>query len=185
MREEQKLPRSKEKLETLTEQALNTARRISEMELIVFNIARENEILRNALQLIHEKLEAVISLQNNNQSLTNENINEAVVKMKEASLKEKIDAMVKEGTIELADTVGEDSLIVSRELSKEGKVENPRLQFLVGRLVDELKNKFLNKKVGDLIVGEDNKLDIEIMEIYNLVAKPMTSENNQEAPTQE
>jgi FKBP-type peptidyl-prolyl cis-trans isomerase (trigger factor) len=169
MRPEEKLQKSKEKLENLSEQSMATARRVGEMELILYNIARENEILKDALQLLHEKLDAVITLQNKELPLSDDNINEAVVQMKVNSLKERVDEMLKQGAIKTTDTVGEDSLIVSRELSKEGKVENPRLQFLVGRLIDELKSKFVGKKVGDLVQGEENKLDIEIMEIYDLV----------------
>lgn len=169
MRPEEKLQKSKEKLENLSEQATATARRVGEMELILYNIARENEILKDALQLLHEKLDAVIILQNRGLPLNDGNINEAVVEMKENSLKERVTEMLNQGSIKPTEVVGEDSLIVSRELSKEGKVENPRLQFLVGRLVDELKVKFVGKKVGDLIEGEENKLNIEIMEIYDLV----------------
>jgi FKBP-type peptidyl-prolyl cis-trans isomerase (trigger factor) len=173
MRPEEKLQKSKEKLENLTEQSLITARRVGEMELILYNIARENEILKDALQLLHEKLDAVIILQNRNLPLNDDNINEAVVEMKENSLKERVTEMLQQGSITPVDTVGEDSLIVSRELNKEGKVENPRLQFLVGRLIDELKSKFVGKKVGDLIQGEESKLDIEIMEVYDLVPKSL------------
>jgi len=171
MRPEEKLQKSKEKLENLTEQSMATARRVGEMELILYNIARENEILKDALQLLHEKLDAVITLQNRGLPLNDSNINEAVVEMKENSLKERVTEMLQQGSIRPVEVVGEDSLIVSRELSKEGKVENPRLQFLVGRLVDELKTKFVGKKVGELIQGEENKLDIEIMEIYDLVPR--------------
>lgn len=173
MRPEEKLQKSKEKLENLSEQAMVTARRVGEMELILYNIARENEILKDALQLLHEKLDAVITLQNRGLPLIDSNINEAVVEIKENSLKERVNEMLSQGSIKPVDVVGEDSLIVSRELSKEGKVENPRLQFLVGRLIDELKSKFVGKKVGDLIQGEDNKLDIEIMEVYDLVPKSL------------
>lgn len=171
MRPEEKLQKSKEKLENLTEQSMATARRVGEMELILYNIARENEILKDALQLLHEKLDAVITLQNRGLPLNDSNINEAVVEMKENSLKERVTEMLQQGSIRPVEVVGEDSLIVSRELSKKGKVENPRLQFLVGRLVDELKTKFVGKKVGELIQGEENKLDIEIMEIYDLVPR--------------
>jgi hypothetical protein len=169
MRPEEKLQKSKEKLENLSEQSMITARRVGEMELILYNIARENEILKDALQLLHEKLDAVISLQNRELPLSEGNINEVVVEMKVNSLKERVDQMLQQGAIKVTDVVGEDSLIVSRELNKEGKVENPRLQFLVGRLIDELKSRFVGKKTGDLIQGEENKLDIEIMEIYDLV----------------
>lgn len=186
MRPEEKLQKSKEKLENLSEQALATARRVGEMELILYNIARENEILKDALQLLHEKLDAVITLQNRELPLSDVNINEAVVEMKVNSLKERVEEMLQQGAIKPVDTVGEDSLIVSRELSKEGRVENPRLQFLVGRLVDELKTKFVGKKVGELIQGEDNKLDIEIMEIYDLVPKNLGKiDANNELPLEQ
>ncbi len=171
MRPEEKLQKSKEKLENLSEQSMATARRVGEMELILYNIARENEILKDALQLLHEKLDAVITLQNRELPLSDVNINEAVVEMKVNSLKERVEEMLRQGAIKPVEVVGEDSLIVSRELSKEGRVENPRLQFLVGRLVDELKSKFVGKKTGELIEGEDNKLNIQIMEIYDLVPK--------------
>jgi hypothetical protein len=186
MRPEEKLQKSKEKLENLSEQALATARRVGEMELILYNIARENEILKDALQLLHEKLDAVITLQNRELPLSDVNINEAVVEMKVNSLKERVEEMLQQGAIKPVDTVGEDSLIVSRELSKEGRVENPRLQFLVGRLVDELKSKFVGKKVGELIQGEENKLDIEIMEIYDLVPKNLGKiDANNELPLEQ
>ena len=48
MRPEEKLQKSKEKLENLSEQAMVTARRVGEMELILYNIARENEHIRCA-----------------------------------------------------------------------------------------------------------------------------------------
>lgn len=180
MRPEERLQKSKEKLEAVSEQTLATARRVGEMELIVYNLSRENEILKDALQLLHEKLDAVITLQNRGLALSDDNINQIVVELKESELKQRVDAMLEKGTIKASEIVGDDSLIVSRELSKEGRVENPRLQFLVGRLVDELKDKFVGKKVGDLIQGEDNKLDIEIMEIYDLVPQELgrVDENN-------
>ena len=186
MRPEEKLQKSKERLENLTEQSMATARRVGEMELILYNIARENEILKDALQLLHEKLDAVITLQNRGLPLNDSNINEAVVEMKENSLKERVTEMLQQGSIKPVEVVGEDSLIVSRELSKEGKVENPRLQFLVGRLVDELKTKFVGKKVGELIQGEENKLDIEIMEIYDLVPRNLGKiDTNNELPLEQ
>ena len=186
MRPEEKLQKSKEKLESLTEQSLVTARRVGEMELILYNIARENEILKDALQLLHEKLDAVITLQNKGLPLNDDNINEAVVEMKENSLKERVTEMLQQGSIVPVDTVGEDSLIVSRELNKEGKVENPRLQFLVGRLVDELKSKFVGRKIGELIQGEENKLNIEIMEIYDLVPRNLGKiDANNELPLEQ
>ena len=109
MRPEEKILKSKEKLENLSEQALATARRVGEMELILYNIARENEILKDALQLLHEKLDAVIDLQNKGLPLLDENINTAVVSLKEKAMKDKIDEMLQNGTIKTTEVVCDDS----------------------------------------------------------------------------
>lgn len=156
-------------LMTVDENTRKIAQRVGELELINFNLSRESEILKDALQLLNEKQLGMIAVINDGQPLTDENINNKVTILKEASLKEKIDAEVRNGKIIPVEYVGDNSVLVARELSKDGVVENPRLQFLVGRLIDELKSKFIGKKVGDLIVGEEDKLDIEISEIYDFI----------------
>jgi hypothetical protein len=160
-----------------------TAKRTGEMELIVFNLSRENEVLKEALTLLNEKQLAIISLNNEGKVFSDDNINGKVVSLKELALKGKISALAESGDILAIDEVEDQSLIVSRELNEKGEVENPRLQFLVGRLIPELKDKFLGKKVGDLIKGEESKLDIEIMEIYRLVEKEIEQTN--EGPSAE
>lgn len=154
-----------------------TARRVGEMELIVYNLSRENEIMKEALSLLNEKQTAIVSLNNEGKSLSDDNINEKIVSMKELALKNVVDARLESGDIISTDSIGENSLVISRELTEEGKVENPRLQFIVGRLVPELKGKFVGLKAGDLVKGEEGKLDIEIMEIYNFVEKELGQEN--------
>ena len=154
-----------------------TARRVGEMELIVYNLSRENEIMKEALSLLNEKQTAIVSLNNEGKSLSDDNINEKIVSMKELALKNVVDARLESGDIISTDSIGENSLVISRELTEEGKVENPRLQFIVGRLVPELKSKFVGLKAGDLVKGEEGKLDIEIMEIYNFVEKELGQEN--------
>ncbi len=159
-------------LAPITETVNATARRTGEMELIIYNLSRENEILKDALQLIHEKLDAVIDLSKNGTELSQENINSTVVSIKENNLKERVDTQIKEGNIKLIDEVDGNSFVVARELNKEGEVVNPRLQFVMNRLVEELQNKFIGKKTGELMVGEEeNSLDIEIIEIYELIEK--------------
>ena len=189
---EQKKPKAGERLDALevafsqqSEMLTATARRVGEMEIIMYNISRENEMLKDALQLTHEKLDAVITLQNEGQPLSTDNINAKVTEMKELALKQKIDDMVENGNIEPVDTVEENSLIVSRELSKEGELVNPRLQFMVGRLVEELKSKFVGKKAGDMVEGEGDKLNIEILEIYKVVEQQIPAQQEVEEGTEE
>ena len=170
---EQKKVKASEKLSLLEKQSLTTARRVGEMELILYNVSRENEILKDALQLVHEKLDAVVSLSNEGKTLTDENINGQVVLIKEQDLKNKVDQMIEQGAIIEVDKVSDQSFIVSRELSKDGVVVNPRLQFMMSRLVPELQGKFLGKSKGELYVGDEDKLDIEIAEIYDFVEQKL------------
>jgi hypothetical protein len=173
---EAKKVKASERLSAIESALVPTQRRVGELEMIVFNLSRENDILKDALQLLHEKLESVIALSNEGKSLSNNNINEKVVMLKEQALKDRVDDLVNAKQITAAEEVTDNSLVVARELNKNGTVENPRIQFLTSRLVEELQNKFIGKKVGDLIKGEENKLDLEIMEIYNVTINELGAE---------
>lgn len=178
---EAKKIKASERLSAIESALVPTQRRVGELEMIVFNLSRENEILKDALQLLHEKLESVIALSNEGKSLSNNNINEKVVMLKEQALKDKVDDLVNAKQIAAAEEVTDNSLVVARELNKNGTVENPRIQFLTSRLVEELQNKFIGKKVGELIKGEEDKLDLEIMEIYNVTINELGAEQAEQA----
>ena len=185
MTQETKKPKASEKLKALENQLMATARRTGEMELIIYNLSRENEILKDALQLLHDKQESVIALLREGQGLSDDNINNKVTDLKVAALKQKVDELVENGQVVAAQEIGDNSLVVSRELNQKGEVENPRLQFLTSRLVEELKTKFVGKKVGDLIENDGETLNIEIIEIYNFAEQKLagdpTPEEAQEA----
>lgn len=185
MTQETKKPKASEKLKALENQLMATARRTGEMELIIYNLSRENEILKDALQLLHNKQESVIALLREGQGLSDDNINNKVTDLKVLALKQKVDELVENGQAVAVEEVGDNSLVVSRELNQKGEVENPRLQFLTSRLVDELKSKFVGKKVGDLIENDGETLNIEIIEIYNFAEQKFagdpTPEEVQEA----
>ena len=178
---EAKKVKASERLSAIESALVPTQRRVGELEMIVFNLSRENEILKDALQLLHEKLESVIALSNEGKSLSNNNINEKVVMLKEQALKDRVDDLVNAKQITAAEEVTDNSLVVARELNKNGTVENPRIQFLTSRLVEELQNKFIGKKVGELIKGEEDKLDLEIMEIYNVTINELGAEQAEQA----
>ena len=140
---EAKKIKASERLSAIESTLVPTQRRVGELEMIVFNLSRENDILKDALQLLHEKLESVIVLSNEGKSLSNNNINEKVVMLKEQALKDRVDDLVNAKQITAAEEVTDNSLVVARELNKNGTVENPRIQFLTSRLVEELQNKFI------------------------------------------
>ena len=176
MTQETKKPKASEKLKALENQLMATARRTGEMELIIYNLSRENEILKDALQLLHDKQESVIALLREGQGLSDDNINNKVTDLKVAALKQKVDELVENEQIVVAQEIGDNSLVVSRELNQKGEVENPRLQFLTSRLVEELKTKFVGKKVGDLIENDGETLNIEIIEIYNFAEQKLAGD---------
>lgn len=180
---EVKKVKASERLSAIESALIPTQRRVGELEMILFNLSRENEILKDALQLLHEKLESVIALSNEGSPLTNENINEKVVLLKEQALKDKVTQMVDAGQIAKTEKVTENSLVVARELNKNGTVENPRIQFLTSRLIQELQDKFIDKTVGDLIKGDEDKLDLEIMEIYNVTLNELSSSESEQTST--
>lgn len=181
---EDKKVKATEKLAALEQLTMSMARRVGELELVLYTHSRENEILKEALQLINQKLDAVVSLSSAGAALTDENINSAIVSMKEQELKSRVDTYLQEGRLVAVEEVSDNSMIVSRELNEAGEVVNPRLQFVVGRLIEDLKNKFVGKKVGDLIKGDEGKLDIEIIEIYNIVEEQQAEEQEAELQQQ-
>jgi hypothetical protein len=181
---EVKKPKAGERLSAIEQVLVPTQRRVGELEMIVFNLSRENEVLKDALQLLHEKLESVIALANEGKALSNDNINEKVVMLKEQALKDKVQDLVNAKQITLSEEATDNSLIVARELNKDGTVENPRIQFLTSRLIEELQNKFIGKKVGDLIKGEENKLDLEIIEIYDITINEIKNSKEQVEETE-
>ena len=63
------------------------------------------------------------------------------------------------------------SFVVGRHISKDGDEITPRLQFYAGSLAPEEKEKFLGKKIGDLILSDDSEVSIEITELF-LVQTP-------------
>lgn len=172
--------KASERLSAIENALIPTQRRVGELEMIVYNLSRENEVIRDALQLMHEKMESVIALTNAGKPLTDENINETVVLLKEQSLKQKVQDMVDSNQIQPTDVITENSVVVGRELNKDGTVENPRIQFITARLIEELQNKFVGKKIGDLVKGEENKLDLEITEIYSVVEDNAVEEEGKE-----
>lgn len=173
---EQKKMKASEKLKIIEDKLMQAQQRVGQLEMMVYNFSRESEVLKEATQLLHQKLDAVVNLVNSGGQLTENNINDAITKANADSLKTKTDQLVESGALKQVDEVTKDSFVVIRELDKDGKLVNPRLQFLLSRVVEEIQNKFVGKKVGDLVVGPEDKLDGEIMEIYDVVKEEQPPE---------
>lgn len=166
-----------EKLKVIEEHSLKlnnfvqiVATRVGELETLLFRLARENDILKDAVGLMNQKLDATIQLSREGLEITDETLEERIVQMKVDKMEQSVKKLLEENKIELAQDVTEDSLVVSRELNKDGTVANPRLQFIPSRLHEQTREKFVGKKSGDLVTGDgEDSLDVEIFEVYNFV----------------
>ena len=116
--EEQKKIKATERLSLLEESTVNvietvnaTTKRTGELELIIYNLSRESEILREALQLVHEKLDAVISLSGND-NYSDENISQSMIDAKVEGMAAKVKEQLGLGNLEVIEEIGEELSLI-------------------------------------------------------------------------
>jgi hypothetical protein len=102
-----------------------------------------------------------------------------------------VKAAVEKGDLKPVDVIGEKTLIVGKDLDKEGKTIGPgRVQVAFGDLKPDFKAKLLGGKVGTSVVTtEDEKEGVtqtfEVMELYeNVVKAAPAPEAEQTAPAE-
>jgi hypothetical protein len=62
------------------------------------------------------------------------------------------------------------SLMVLREVDPDtGEVANPRIQIAFQLLAETTKNLIRGKKAGDVVAMGEDKLSLEVLEVYNIV----------------
>jgi len=102
--------------------------------------------------------------------LTDEVIGNIMVQNNVADLKARVDQLVASGTlVATLEPVDEKNFVVGQEVDDTGKVLNPRLQFVLGALNEDLRNKIKGAKVGDSVVFQEGKLKFDLQEAYAVV----------------
>jgi hypothetical protein len=140
-------------------------------------------LVKEALKLLNKKLEAVVQVAAPESGITLKSVSDLVTKMNVEEFKAQVASSVAGGFLAVADIVADDSYLVVEEVNAQGVVENPRAQFRLNSLSEETTNLFKGKKVGDLIVSGENKLDIRILEIYT-VTEPKAPEADETAASE-
>ncbi len=112
--------------------------------------------------------------------LTEEAVTAGVVAINVRELEEVVSALKENGNLVDTDVIGDQSFLVVRELNSESVEVNPRRQFLVSNenIGEDIKKQLLGKKVGDIVTPDEDKLKIEILEIYDVIEQP--TENTEE-----
>lgn len=135
---------------------------------VLDKMTRDLMTLREAIKLIHNKVDSIVKA-----SVGGEPINDAVlerlmIENNVAELKQKVDSMVQQGVIASEEQVSDNSFVVGSEYNDEGTLINPRLQFILKSLTEELQLKLLGTKPGDLLDLQEGKLKFKVLESYKI-----------------
>lgn len=133
------------------------------------NMARDMQIIKEAIKLLGNKLDSVVKASSQGLQLNDEVISKIMVDNNIQELKDKVTKLVDDKVLEQTDVVTTNSFVVGREIAEDGSIANPRMQFVVSALAEPVKNKFPGQKVGDILTLEEGKWKFEIQEIYSLV----------------
>jgi hypothetical protein len=147
------------------------------------NMARDLMTIKEAIKLLGNKLDSVVKASQRGEALNDEVIAKIMVENNMEELKEKVTNLVNQGVLVPAEEVGPNSFIVGRELSEDGTVQNPRMQFVVSALQEDVRSKFPGAKAGQTLELQEGKWKFEVQEVYSIqtpVAAPAPQEEKAE-----
>jgi hypothetical protein len=188
---------SAQKLKALETQVSTLNEKIGKLESLFDNsttiLAGEIDKITNVSKSIIKRLNAAITAGEGG-DLSNDMVNKIILQEAEVDLQNKVKMLEKAGAIIKNDDaiIGKETFLVAREIDDDGNLINPRTQFKVGSLPDEITKPMLGKKLGDLIKTGEAELTLEILEVYDVkdieVNKNFEEEEvveSEEPPTEE
>jgi hypothetical protein len=149
------------------------------------NMARDLLMVKDAIKLLGNKVDALVK------AAERGTVNDAVVaaimvENNVEELKKKVDTLVAQGILASEEKVTQTSFVVGREIDSDGKVVNPRLQFTMGALQPEIREKILGGMPGQVITLQEDKLKFEVLETYAIqTPKAPEAEAPSEAPAEQ
>lgn len=145
------------------------------------NMARDMMTIKEAIKLLGNKLDAVVKATSRGEQLTDEVISKIMVENNVEELKNKVQDLVNQGVLVAAEEVTTNSFIVGREIDADGKVQNPRMQFVVSALAENVRSKFPGAKAGQTLELEEGKWKFEVQEVYSIQTPQAPQVEAQEA----
>lgn len=134
------------------------------------NLARDTMTLKEAIKLLGNKVDAIVKATMAGEDLNDQVLSRIMVENNVTELKNKVSQLIASGTLAPSENpVDEKTFIVGREVDQDGTVLNPRLQFVLNSLKEELREKIKGKKVGESVQFQEGKLNFEIQETYEIV----------------
>jgi hypothetical protein len=142
----------------------------------------EQEVIKEALRLLSNKLDSTISLIRAGQELNDQNISTVMTQNRANKLANDVQAAVQGGVVSPSAIIDANSFVVCRVLNDDGTVQNPRLQFTLAS-EQALAPALLGHKVLDKVTMEGKTGSLEVMEIYTVNQTAPQAVAPTEAPT--
>ena len=133
---------------------------------------RDMVLVRDALQLLNKKTEAIIQSANPESGITTAAVSALVINMNIADLKAQVEGYVSRGNLVPTDEVTATSYLVCEEQDADGTVANPRIQFRLDSQDEVTQAALIGKKAGDTASFGEGKYTAKILEVYTLVDNP-------------
>lgn len=166
-------------------QKLNASQRLETLEvnmqevsMYLNNMARDLQIIKEAIKLLGNKLDAV----QRSAGISNDSVAELMMENNANELKEKVNGFIAQGVLVGSEAASSAGFIVGKELGDDGKVVNQRVQFAVAGMNPDLQAKVVGAKPGDVITFSEDTLKLEVTEVYEIV--PPKQEEAPEAPAE-
>ena len=132
------------------------------------NMARDLMLAKDAIKLLGNKVQSIVQLLASGSAVNDDALSKQMIDNNIAELKEKVTNLVSQGILVPAVEVTDTSFIVGREINDQGEVVNPRLQFALNALGEELKSKIKAAKIGDTVTLQEGKLKFDLLEVYSI-----------------
>jgi hypothetical protein len=165
---------------------LNAAQRLESLEkamvLIdktIHELYKSVEGLRLAGKTLSNKVDSIISASAQGQQINDDVVNKIMIENNVQELKERIEKLKASNQLVEGSEINDLSLMVLREIDPDtNEVANPRVQIAFQLLADQTKDLLRGKKAGDIIAMGENKLNLEVLEVYTIVVPEKEAVNN-------
>lgn len=156
---------------------LNAAQRLEALEKAmvlvdktIHELFKSVEGLRLAGKTLNNKVDSIISASSQGQQINDDVVNKIMTENNVQELKDRIEALKNSGQLSEGAEIGEMSLMVLREVDPDtNEVVNPRIQIAYQLLADSTKDLIKGKKAGDIVSMGEDKLNLEVLEVYEIV----------------
>lgn len=156
---------------------LNAAQRLESLEKsmvlldkTIHELYKSIEGLRLAGKTLSNKVDSIISASSQGQQINDDVVNKIMTENNVQELKQRIESLKASGQLAEGEEINDLSLMVLREVDPDtGEVANPRVQIAYQLLAESTKQLLKGKKPGDVIAMGEDKLNLEVLEVYNIV----------------